>query len=143
MPGDPPDDLDDRFARIVAGYDSPVRDDATRPWPVSEEVSDKAPAWTEQEPAGPYESSGWDDEGHYVPPAVPPVPRPAPGMLFAWLGVLGAPLVFLLIAFVGWSPPRVVTGTLVLCFVAGVVMLIARIARPGPDGLDPDDGAVV
>ena len=154
MPSDQPDDLDETFARIVADYDaSPEGDDRAR-WPAQEDVDDTPPpllaAPFPAPPLPPERSStdplntpaSWEDEGHFVPPTPPPLPQPARLTLAAWCGVLGAPVAFLLAAVADWVLPRLVTGGLVLGFVAGVVILIARMSRHG-DGHDPDDGAVV
>jgi hypothetical protein len=152
MPADQPDDLDETFARIVADYDASPDASDRAPWPAQEDVDDAAPpVLAAAVPAPPPERSDtdplnttatWEDEGHFVPPTPPPVPHPAPLTLAAWCGVLGAPLAFLLAALAGWVLPRLVTGVLVLGFVAGVVVLIAMTSRRGDD-YDPDDGAVV
>ncbi|MEJ2579451.1 MAG: hypothetical protein P8Z68_10225, partial [Kineosporiaceae bacterium] len=59
----------------------------------------------------------------------------------AWAGVIGGPL-GLLIAALGWGS---VSSLLVMvsaaAFVAGFVVLVARMPTERPD--DPDDGAVV
>jgi len=152
MPADKPDDLDETFARIVADYHaSPDRDDGA-PWPAEEDVDDsQGPLLAAPAPVTPVERSStdplnttatWDDEGHFVPPPAPPLPRPAPLTLAAWCGVLGAPVAFLVSAAADWVLPRLMTGALIFGFVAGVVFLIATVSRDG-DGIDPDDGAVV
>jgi len=152
MPADQPDDLDKTFARIVAEYDAvPDRVDAV-PWPAQEDVGPSQP----RSPAQPlpqstsetYETAtSWesvrDDEEHFVPPTPPPVPRPEPLTLMAWLGVLGAPIGFVMAALVGMVLPRLLTGALIIGFVAGIIVLIARMSRHAGDGYDPDDGAVV
>lgn len=158
MPADQPDDLDETFARIVADYDHSTagRTDAV-PWPAQEEVDDTTPA-TPQPPPPPdapretplrrsetdplNTAATWADEGHFVPPIPPPLPRPEPLTLLAWLGVLGAPIGFVLSILTGWPLPRLVTGALIIGFVGGILILIAKMSRDG-DGHDPDDGAVV
>ena len=149
MPADQPDDLDETFARIVADYHaSPDRDESS-PWPSEEDVDESqrpliaAPAPLERSGTDPLNTTAtWDDEGHFVPPPTPPLPRPAPLTLAAWCGVLGAPVAFLLSAMASWELPRLVTAALVLGFVSGIVILIATVSRNG-DGHDPGDGAVV
>ena len=152
MPADQPDDLDETFARIVADYHASPDQDERAPWPADEAVEEpQRPSLPAPAPAAPLERSStdplntnatWDDEGHFVPPPTPPLPRPAPLTLAAWSGVLGAPIAFLLSVMAGWVLPRLVTGALVVGFVAGIVLLIATVSRDG-DGYDPDDGAVV
>lgn len=154
MPADNPDDLDETFARIVADYDTLPDAGVAVPWPAQEDdvdarrLPDPAPA------ARPFEQSltdplnteaSWEDEGHFVPPAPPPLPPLAPLTLMAWAGVLSAPVAFLLAALGGWVVPRLLTGALVIGFVGGIVVLIARISRDRDrdDGADPDDGAVI
>ena len=134
------DDLDARFARIVASYDAPPVSDT--PWPQSEDVDAGPPGVADTALETPEPAAEWDEEEHFVPPTPPPVPTPEPLTLAAWLGVLGGPLGFLLAALAGWAPPRLLTGLLVLGFVGGVVTLIARTSAPG-DRDDPDYGAVV
>jgi hypothetical protein len=80
-----------------------------------------------------------DAEG-FVPPD-PPMPRSDLIIRLAWAGVIGGPL-GLLIAALGWGS---VSSLLVMvsaaAFVAGFVVLVARMPTERPD--DPDDGAVV
>jgi len=152
MPADQPDDLDETFARIVADYDALPDQGSRASWPASEDVHEtSAPLAASPPPVPPAGQSStdplnttatWEDEGHFVPPPAPPLPRLAPLTLAAWCGVLGAPAAFLLTAVVGWVPPRLVTAALVLGFVAGIVLLIATTTRDG-NRHDPDDGAVV
>lgn len=149
---DKPEDLDETFARIVADYDSLPDAGVAAPWPAQEDVADvgdlpePAPSSVRplaQSSTDPLNTEAtWADEGHFVPPAPPPLPRPAPLTMMAWAGVLSAPMAFLLAALGGWVLPRLLTGVLVVGFVSGVVVLIATLSRDG-DGYDPDDGAVV
>jgi len=157
MPADQPDDVDETFARIVADYDALAERDADVPWPASEDVDESTVAAAEpvapQRPAAlPAETSAtdplnspatWDDEGHFVPPTPPPLPRPEPRTLLAWVGTLGAPVAFVFAAMTGLVLPRLLTGALILGFVAGVVWLIVTISRSDDERYDPDDGAVV
>ncbi len=152
MTADKPDDLDETFARIVADYDAPPASDVAAPWPAQEDVTEggrvpdplpASPRPLEQSSTDPLNTEAtWEDEGHFVPPALPPLPRPTPLTLLAWAGVLGAPTAFLLAALGGWVLPRLLTGLLVVGFVAGVVVLIATVSRDDA-GYDPDDGAVI
>lgn len=152
MSADKPDDLDETFARIVADYDAAPDSEMVAPWPAQEDVTETGrapeplpapPRPLEQSSTDPLNTEAtWEDEGHFVPPAPPPLPRPAPLTLMAWGGVLGAPIAFLLAALGGWGLPRLLIGMLVVGFVAGVVVLIATVSRDG-EGYDPDDGAVI
>ncbi|MGH3479297.1 MAG: hypothetical protein ACRDPQ_21135 [Nocardioidaceae bacterium] len=166
MSTDRPDDVDAEFARLVAGYDDPPDPPpegvaSHRPWPASEDVddSDESPSEThepEEEPA-PAVGGGlvisstdplnteatWEDEGHFVPPPPPPLPRLEPMMLMAWIGVIGSVVVAVFATIVGWVIPRLVLGAMIVGFIGGIVVLIARLSREPPDPDHPDDGAVV
>jgi hypothetical protein len=91
--------------------------------------------------AGERAAERWADEGHYVPPEPPPVPRTTPARRLAWVGLFGAPLVMLVAVALGRSFPDWVAMLLVVGFVGGFVFLVATMDRSGGDG--SDDGAVV
>lgn len=85
----------------------------------------------------------WADEGHFEPPAAPPVPRTSPVKTLAWLGVLGMPAVaivlYTLTTIINWTPPGWMSLLMVAGFVGGFGVLIAGM-RANPE--DPwDDGA--
>lgn len=44
-----------------------------------------------------------DDEGHFVPPEPPPLPSADTTSRFAWLGVLGGPVLLLVAVLLGWE----------------------------------------
>ncbi|MDQ1103226.1 hypothetical protein QE364_001755 [Nocardioides zeae] len=82
-----------------------------------------------------------EPEERYVPPPPPPLPRPAPPRLAAWTGVLGMPvLVLVLIVLQIAVPPWATTG-MVLWFLSGFAYLVASMPAQRPD--DGDDGARV
>lgn len=84
-----------------------------------------------------------DPIDHYVPPEPPPLPRLDMVTRLAWCGVVGGPLLVLLVALLRDVLPTSVAVLPVLAFVAGFVTLVARM-RERPSDLDgPDDGAVV
>jgi hypothetical protein len=165
MSSDRPEDVDAEFARLVAGYDdTPDTPDGeeseSRPWPASEDVddTDDPPDPTDlEEPTDVTIGGGlvvsstdplnteasWDDEGHFVPPTPPPLPRLEPMTLLAWVGVLGSVIVAVFATLVGWVIPRLLLGAMIVGFIGGVVVLIARISRDPTDPDHPDDGAVV
>lgn len=159
---DRPEDVDEAFARLVAGYyDAPAHaDGAPTPWPTAEDVSDDEPdddadlaadPAAEPRPVSDRPSASgtlnteatWEDEGHFVPPNPPPIPRPAPLRLAAWIAVLLGPVVMTVVAALGWWIPEVVTSVIVIGFVAGVVYLIATMGASPRDPYGPDNGAVV
>ena len=155
---DRPEDVDEAFARLVAGFNAPPQG-AANPWPEAENVSDDSeepadegaptqattaqPAPPEAEVDRPDTDATWEDEGHFVPPDPPPVPRPAPLRLAAWIAVLLGPVLMTLVAALGWWVPDLVITALVVGFVSGVVYLIATMGDGPPDPYGPDDGAVV
>lgn len=90
-----------------------------------------------------YVAADDEDDGHFVPPEPPPLPEADVTTKFAWLAVLGGPL--LLLAFIlfqleltWWATTLGVGG-----FVGGFATLVARM-RTGEDDDDlPGGGAVV
>lgn len=81
------------------------------------------------------------DEGHFVPPAVPPAPRPVGLRGLAWVGVIGVPILTLLLAVLPWHAPGWLLVLLLAWFAGGFVYLVATMNGPSRDGWD--DGAVV
>lgn len=83
-----------------------------------------------------------ESEDHYLPPTPPPVgladgPRGA-----AWLGLLGAPTLFVIALLAGISIPRWLSLVAVVAFVASLVYLVATMG--GTEHDEPwDDGARV
>ena len=85
-----------------------------------------------------------DDEGHYVPPAPPPLPRLDPITKGAWLALFGGPAYLIIATVVGWPLPGIAAFCAVAAFVTGFAILVLRMNDPGPGGPDDgDDGAVV
>lgn len=129
------DDLDDAWAKIVAGYGPEPDDRATLDAdPAEPRHLDGPPADTQPADAAPAA-----EEGHYVPPTPPPLPRPVGVVGAAWVALLGGPIVLLVATVLGWDLPAVVTAACVLGFVGGLVFLIAQLddgSRDGPDGWD-------
>ena len=73
-------------------------------------------------------------EEHYVPPVPPPLPKPPPARLLAWIGLFGVPT-FVLVALVArLELPSWLGLLLMVWFVGGFVFLVASM-RPGPGGL--------
>lgn len=82
-----------------------------------------------------------DESAHFVPPPPPPMPVPQGPRGLAWLGVLGVPLVVILLAVLPWDAPGWVLFFLLLWFAGGFVYLVATMKGRAEDGWD--DGAVV
>lgn len=84
----------------------------------------------------------WQDpDDSYVPPPAPPIPLPPTDRLVAWIGVLGAPLVMLVVAALQISLPGWAGLLLVGSFVGGFLYLVFRTPRSPRDPWD--DGARV
>ncbi|MGP4003321.1 hypothetical protein [Streptomyces sp. 8N706] len=83
------------------------------------------------------------DEGHFVPPEPPPLPEADTTAKFAWLAVLGGPLLLLLAVLLRWDMTWWLTALGVGGFLGGFATLVVRM-RDGDDGDDdPGRGAVV
>ena len=80
-------------------------------------------------------------EGRFVPPPPPPVPRPDARRAVAWAGVLGAPVLLLVLVVLAVPLPAWLAAAAGAWFVGGFAYLVAQMPR-GPG--DPwDDGARV
>ncbi|MFI6468650.1 hypothetical protein ACIBL5_00055 [Streptomyces sp. NPDC050516] len=82
------------------------------------------------------------DEGHFVPPEPPPLPEADVTAKFAWLGVVGGPLLLILAAIFGWDMTWWLTTLGVGGFLGGIGTLFARMQHDEDDD-DPGRGAVV
>jgi hypothetical protein len=157
---------DEIWASIVAAYNAPAAEPVRR-WPASEDVPDEHPpeARADEEPAkaagpaGPAEPAAPEApaptgerppaaprpaEEHFVPPPPPPLPTADAVTRFAWAGLVGGPLFFLLTAILQMRAASWLAVLAVAAFVAGFVTLVARMKeRGGDDETGPDDGAVV
>jgi hypothetical protein len=158
--GAAPLDEDAAWAALVAGFDAEPEPGAAAAWPEAENVPDtpKTPPPAPAPPPPPnrsivihpviqgprdFELVEDDEEAHFVPPEPPPLPEADVTTKFAWLAVLGGPL--LLLAFVlfqldltWWAILLGVGG-----FLGGFATLVARM-RTGEDDDDlPGGGAVV
>ncbi|MFE9770262.1 hypothetical protein ACFYOV_00975 [Streptomyces sp. NPDC005931] len=84
-----------------------------------------------------------NDEGHFVPPEPPPLPEADVTAKFAWLGVLGGPLLLLLAVLLGWHMTWWLTTVGVGGFLGGFATLVMRMRTDDEDEDDPGRGAVV
>ncbi|NUS15517.1 MAG: hypothetical protein HOY69_29680 [Streptomyces sp.] len=165
VPGAPLDE-DAAWAALVAGYDEEP-EPGTAAWPEAENVpaasgqdgpdpTDPAAVSAAPPPAdrtivihpvirGPrdYELADDEDDAHFVPPEPPPLPEADVTTKFAWIAVLGGPL--LLIAFVlfqiemTWWAITVGVGG----FLGGFATLVSRMRTDEDEDDDPGRGAVV
>ncbi|MER5434720.1 hypothetical protein [Streptomyces sp. NPDC002588] len=84
-----------------------------------------------------------DDEGHFVPPEPPPLPEADTTAKFAWLGVIGGPVLLLLAVLLGWDMTWWLTTLCLGGFLGGFATLVARMRPDDEDDEDPGRGAVV
>ncbi|MFE1443125.1 hypothetical protein [Streptomyces sp. NPDC058739] len=84
-----------------------------------------------------------DDEGHFVPPEPPPLPAADTTAKFAWLGVIGGPLLLLLAVVLGWDMTWWLTTLGIGGFLGGFATLVARMRTDDEEDEDPGRGAVV
>ncbi|MFF9212700.1 MULTISPECIES: hypothetical protein [unclassified Streptomyces] len=84
-----------------------------------------------------------DDEGHFVPPEPPPLPEADATAKFAWLGVIGGPLLLLLAVLLRWEMTWWLATVAVGGFLGGCVTLVMRMRTDDEDDGDPGRGAVV
>ncbi|MET8243444.1 hypothetical protein ABZV31_02780 [Streptomyces sp. NPDC005202] len=83
-----------------------------------------------------------DDEGHFVPPEPPPLPAADTTAKFAWLGVIGGPVLLLLAVLFGWDMTWWLTTLGIGSFLGGFATLVMRM-KPDDEDDDPGRGAVV
>ncbi|MEB3961174.1 hypothetical protein OKJ48_13080 [Streptomyces kunmingensis] len=84
-----------------------------------------------------------DDEGHFVPPEPPPLPASDVTARFAWLAVIGGPVLLLLSVLLGWSMTWWLATLCVGGFLGGFATLVARMKSDEDEDDDPGRGAVV
>ncbi|MFF4757449.1 hypothetical protein [Streptomyces sp. NPDC001292] len=83
------------------------------------------------------------DEGHFVPPEPPPLPSADPTAKFAWLAVIGGPVLLLLAVLFGWEMTWWLTTLGIGGFLGGFATLVMRMKPGDDDDDDPGRGAVV
>nr|WP_245769327.1 hypothetical protein [Streptomyces indicus] len=83
------------------------------------------------------------DEGHFVPPEPPPLPEADTTAKFAWLAVIGGPVLLLLAVLFGWPMTWWLTTLGIGGFLGGFATLVMRMGDGDEDDDDPGRGAVV
>lgn len=84
-----------------------------------------------------------DDEGHFVPPEPPPLPAADATAKFAWLAVVGGPLLLLLAVLFGWEMTWWLATLGIGGFLGGFATLVMRMKTDDEGDDDPGRGAVV
>jgi hypothetical protein len=134
--GDDRDGDDDVWRSIVENYGDRVELD-TDPEPPPA----PAPVWVEPvaEVRAARDEPVEVDPDRFVPPDPPLPPRPTRDRLAAWIGVLGSPLVLLVLVLTSTGVPSLLAYALVLGFVGGFLYLVLHLPRSPEDPWD--DGA--
>uniref|UniRef100_A0AAU3H152 Uncharacterized protein n=1 Tax=Streptomyces sp. NBC_01401 TaxID=2903854 RepID=A0AAU3H152_9ACTN len=83
------------------------------------------------------------EEGHFVPPEPPPLPEADVTAKFAWLAVVGGPVLMLIAVLMRWEMTWWLTTLSIGGFLGGFVTLVARMPGDEEDDDDPGRGAVV
>ncbi|OEU88674.1 hypothetical protein DB35_18250 [Streptomyces abyssalis] len=86
-----------------------------------------------------------DEEGHFVPPEPPPLPQADTTGKFAWIAVLGGPLLLVFTVLLQQDLTWWITTLGIGGFLGGFATLVARMrdGRDEDDWDDPGRGAVV
>jgi hypothetical protein len=142
---------DDAWSQIVSGWSRTAPDPEARgerPPPASGDRAAQAPPEEAAPPPPPTAGTGeldtpatWEDEGHFIPPPVPPVGRGDKISRFAWAGLIGGPLLLLVATVFQWNLPSEILMLCLLGFVGGLVTLVVRM-KDGDDD-EPGNGAVI
>lgn len=83
------------------------------------------------------------EEGHFVPPEPPPLPEADVTAKFAWLAVVGGPVLMLIAVLMQWDMTWWLTTLSIGGFLGGFVTLVARMPPDDDEDDDPGRGAVV
>ncbi|MET7753320.1 hypothetical protein ABZT27_01245 [Streptomyces sp. NPDC005389] len=96
-------------------------------------------------PAEPDDAPDGSDEGHFVPPEPPPLPDADVTTRFAWLAVVGGPVLMLVAVLLSWDMTWWLTTLCIGGFLGGFATLVGRMKHDDDDdGFDdPGRGAVV
>jgi hypothetical protein len=83
------------------------------------------------------------EEGHFIPPEPPPLPEADVTAKFAWLAVVGGPVLMLLAVLLRWDMTWWLSTICIGGFLGGFATLVARMPHDDEDEGDPGRGAVV
>jgi hypothetical protein len=110
--------------------DSGTPDDSVADGPALDEPAADAPY-------EPFQLELYDET--FTPPPLPPPAHVSPERRVAWVGLIVSPILLVLLNLIDYSLPGILTGGLVIAFIASFGYLVATMAPRDPD----DDGARV
>ncbi len=164
---DGPEDVDATFAEIVAdlraeGIGLLPEEDLEKPAEKAEKAekpSEKTPrpesSEAESEPGWRGGGTSWDktlfedgpagssdDEGHFVPPEPPPLPRPRKGAFIVLLFFVIGLLLLIAPGLIGMGT-TLATPLGILSLATAIALLLLRVRQGPPPGADPHNGAQV
>jgi hypothetical protein len=120
-------DDDATWREIVDNY-------GDRPAVPAEPSGPAEPAAPDPAPPEPFQLELYDEA--FVPPPLPPPPVIAPERRLAWVGLVAAPLLLVVVTVIDLRLPSVLTGGLVLAFLGSFGYLVATMSQ---EPRDPDD----
>ena len=85
----------------------------------------------------PFQLELYDEQ--FVPPPLPPPPVIRPERRVAWVGLVASPVLLIVLMLIDYAMPPLLTGGLVIAFLASFGYLVATMEPHDPD----DDGARV
>jgi hypothetical protein len=147
----PSDEVDTRFADIVAGFDDEGSDPVPR-WSVLEDSEEPLPPFEAPEHPplssrllrnAPKDEPEEDVEDHFVPEPPPPLPEADRVTRLAWAGLVGGPALIVLSALLGIGLDGWVMVASLAAFLGGFLTLVLRMGDRRSDDDGWDDGAVL
>ncbi|MFF4738046.1 hypothetical protein ACFY2W_19495 [Streptomyces sp. NPDC001262] len=137
----------------TGGENAPAEGTATKPEPERPEQPERPGSFIVYAPGvGPRDwttpsapaAAEQEEEGHFVPPEPPPLPTGDVTSRFAWIAVLGGPLLLLVMVLLRQELTWWITTLGVGGFLGGFATLVLRMRdSDGDDDDDPGRGAVV
>ncbi len=124
----------DHYGDLPVVPDEPETPDALA---TPDPTRDPAEPWTGDPSAAPadvFRFEPYDEQ--FVPPPLPPPPDISTDRRFAWVGLVAPPVLLLIVVALDYPLPGILTGALVIAFLASFGYLVATMSR---DPRDPDD----
>ncbi|MFI1566014.1 hypothetical protein ACH4ZX_23660 [Streptomyces sp. NPDC020490] len=125
------------------GDDPPKKDEPAKPLGASVAFAPGVGPRDQAVPEASDDDFDEDDEDHFVPPEPPPLPAADATAKFAWLAVIGGPVLLLLAVLLGWDMTWWLATLGIGGFLGGFATLVTRMKTDDEDDGDPGRGAVV